>query len=183
MRSKKSSRSTPKTGARKTAARTSRARTIGAWTISLVVCVITAVVLIAARQPSPTADLTPAKAAAPAQKTSVERARGRTPAPLKTTGESGTSGTVRESAITTITGCLEADGQRFELKDTAGADVPKARSWKSGFLKKGPKRIDIVDRAGLDLSSHVGQRVTLSGTLADREMQARSIRRVAASCD
>jgi hypothetical protein len=182
MRSKKSSRSTPKAGARKTAARTSRARTIGAWTISLVVCVITAVVLIAARQPSPSADPTTAKAA-PAQTTSVDRAQARIPASLKAAGESGTSGTVRESATTTITGCLDGDGQRFELKDIAGTDVPKGRSWKSGFLKKGPKPIDVVDRAGLDLSSHVGQRVTLSGTLADREMQVRSIRRVAASCD
>jgi hypothetical protein len=183
MRSKQSSRSTPKPGARKTAARTTRARTIGAWTISLVVCVITAVVLIAARQPSPSADLTTGKAAAPALKTAVDQAQSRTPASLKTTGQSGASASVRESATTTITGCLEGDGQRFELKDTAGADVPKARSWKSGFLKKGPKSIDVVDRAGLDLSSHVGQRVTLSGTLEDREMQARSLRRVAASCD
>lgn len=181
MRSKQSSRSTPKAGARKTAARTTRARTIGAWTISLVVCVITAVVLIAARQPSPSADLTTGKAAA--QKTAVDQAQSRTPASLKTTGQSAASASVRESATTTITGCLEGDGQRFELKDTAGADVPKARSWKSGFLKKGPKSIDVVDRAGLDLSSHVGQRVTLSGTLEDREMQARSLRRVAASCD
>src|SRR5438552_2533587 len=33
----------------------------------------------------------------------------------------------------TITGCLEKHGDGFQLKDTSGADAPKARSWKSGF--------------------------------------------------
>ena len=84
----------------------------------------------------------------------------------------------------TVTGCLEGDGQRFQLKNTTGADVPKARSWKSGFLKKGSATLDVVDATSLlNLSSHVGQRVTISGAVADREMQARSLRRVASSCD
>jgi hypothetical protein len=35
----------------------------------------------------------------------------------------------------------------------------------------------------LNLPDHVGQRVTATGTLTDREMQAQSLRQVAASCD
>jgi len=33
------------------------------------------------------------------------------------------------------------------------------------------------------LSKHVGERVTVSGTLIERQMQVRTLRRVASSCD
>jgi hypothetical protein len=92
-----------------------------------------------------------------------------------------------ELPASTITGCLEQSGdgaEVFRLTDTSGADTPKARSWKSGFLKKAPAPIGVVDAAhSLNLSGYVGQRVSVSGRLEDREMQARSLRRVAASCD
>jgi len=88
-------------------------------------------------------------------------------------------------AAVTITGCLEqADETTFRLKDTVGADAPKSRSWKSGFLKKAPASIEVVDAAQrLKLPDHVGQRVSVTGTLVDREMQVRSLQRVATSCD
>ena len=88
-------------------------------------------------------------------------------------------------AAVTITGCLErADETTFRLKDTVGADAPKSRSWKSGFLKKAPASIDVVDTAQrLKLPDHVGQKVSVTGTLVDREMQVRSLQRVATSCD
>jgi hypothetical protein len=83
----------------------------------------------------------------------------------------------------TITGCLERDSDAFRLKDTAGQNAPKARSWKSGFLKKGSASIDVVDAANrLKLTDHVGERVSVTGVLADREIHVRSLRRVAASC-
>jgi hypothetical protein len=94
-----------------------------------------------------------------------------------------TESTVQQSAAVTITGCLERNDESFRLKDTAGTDVPKSRSWKSGFLKKGSASIDVVDAANrLNLPNHVGRRVSISGTRVDREMQAHSLRRVAASC-
>ena len=63
-------------------------------------------------------------------------------------------------------------------------DAPKARSWKSGFLKKGAPRIEIMDASNrLKLSDHVGHKVSISGMLADREMQARSLRRVSSTCE
>jgi hypothetical protein len=86
-------------------------------------------------------------------------------------------------APATVTGCLERADETFRLKDTTGVDVPKARSWKSGFLKKGSASIEIVDAPSmLNLPDHVGQRVTVTGTLVDREMRVLSLHRVAASC-
>jgi hypothetical protein len=86
-------------------------------------------------------------------------------------------------APVTITGCLEYDDDVYRLKDTSGAQAPKARSWKSGFLKKNSATIAIVDAADrARLPNHVGQRVVVTGTLVDREMQVRSLRPVASSC-
>jgi hypothetical protein len=83
----------------------------------------------------------------------------------------------------TITGCLERDDETFRLKDTDGAEAPKSRSWKTGFLKKRSASIAIVDAANrLKLTNYVGQRVSVTGTLIDREMRARALQRVATSC-
>ena len=83
----------------------------------------------------------------------------------------------------TITGCLERSDETFRLKDTEGENAPTSRSWKSGFLKKGRASIAIVDAANrVNLSNHVGERVSVTGTLIDREMRVRSLQRVAASC-
>jgi hypothetical protein len=91
---------------------------------------------------------------------------------------------VTEQTPVTLTGCLELDNEAFRLKDTTGANAPKARSWKSGFLKKNPASIEVIDRANrVQLPDHVGQRVVVTGLLVDREMQVRSLRRVAASCN
>jgi len=85
-------------------------------------------------------------------------------------------------APVTITGCLERGNDAFQLKDTSGADAPKSRSWKTGFLKKRPAPVDVVDGANrLKLSNHVGERVSVTGILVDREMQGRSLR-VSGSC-
>jgi hypothetical protein len=80
-------------------------------------------------------------------------------------------------------GCLERDDETFRLKDTSGADAPRSRSWKSAFLKKGAAPVEVVDASKrLKLTNHVGQRVSVTGTLSDGEMQIRSLRRIATSC-
>jgi hypothetical protein len=118
-----------------------------------------------------TADATPAKA--PGVE-SAAKASGVEPVAKARAQESGV----------TITGCLERADDTFRLKDTTGADVPRLRSWKSGFLKKDSASVEVVDTAdGLRLSDHVGQRISVTGLLVDREMQVRSLRRVAASCE
>jgi hypothetical protein len=81
-----------------------------------------------------------------------------------------------------IEGCLEQTGVTFRLKDTSGADAPKKRSWKSGFLKKGSRPVDVVDWNNR-LKDHVGERVTVSGMFVDGEMHVRTLRRIAASCN
>jgi hypothetical protein len=84
----------------------------------------------------------------------------------------------------TITGCLELESESFWLKDTSGTGAPTARSWRSAFLKKRPARIELVDATNaLPLPTYVGQRVAATGLLVNREMQMRSLYRVAGSCN
>ena len=90
---------------------------------------------------------------------------------------------LHESALVTITGCLETDDETFRLSDTEGSDAPKSRSWKTGFLRKRSATVAVVDANGVGLPAHVGQRVALTGLLVDRDMRVRSLRRVASSCE
>jgi hypothetical protein len=86
--------------------------------------------------------------------------------------------------VVTLTGCLAGSDKEFRLKDTTGLNAPKSRSWKSGFLTKRSASITIVpDSSQLPLSKHVGARVTVSGTLIDREMRVHTLRRVSSSCN
>jgi hypothetical protein len=87
------------------------------------------------------------------------------------------------TAPVTIYGCLEHSNDTYRLTDTDGADAPKARSWKSGFLKKGAATVEVVDPANrAHLSSQIGHRVGVTGTLNERQLHVRSIRRIASSC-
>jgi hypothetical protein len=164
-----------------------------------VICIAAAAALIAARQPSHRADIasidatpeervmttrpemkktvvskTPAKETIAAARTSTAPASAET----KPTVESA-----KAMALVTITGCLELEEETFWLKEASGGDAPRSRSWRSGFIKKRPSSIKLVDATNaLKLPSHVGQRVAATGTLMDREIQARSLLRVAASC-
>jgi outer membrane biosynthesis protein TonB len=87
-----------------------------------------------------------------------------------------------ESVAATISGCLIRDDGMFQLKDTAGDQAPKSRSWKSGFIKKGSARVDLID-ASNRLAPHVGYRITVSGPLTDREMQVHLVRGTTERCD
>ncbi len=88
-----------------------------------------------------------------------------------------------KAAPITITGCLAREDAAYKLKDTTGDNAPKARSWKSGFLKKGAAPVEIYDTANrLKLPAHVGQRVSVTGELRDREMYVRSLQPVGATC-
>jgi hypothetical protein len=51
-------------------------------------------------------------------------------------------------------------------------------------LKKGSASVDVMDAANrAKLPSHVGRRVSITGLLDHRELQVRSLRRVATACD
>jgi hypothetical protein len=87
------------------------------------------------------------------------------------------------AAATTVSGCLTFDDGNYRLKDVTGADAPKSRSWKSGFLRKRSATIDVRDaNHSLGLANYVGKRVEATGTLLERELQVRSLERLADSC-
>jgi hypothetical protein len=99
---------------------------------------------------------------------------------------STTTPDVGSQPVTTISGCLEAtvDGGEFRLTEIDSDDAPKARSWRSGFLKKRSAPVDLVevsDRTGL--RKYVGHRVTASGVLTGRELRVRSIQSAGTSCE
>jgi hypothetical protein len=86
----------------------------------------------------------------------------------------------------TINGCLEmtVDEDQFRLSDTDGADAPKARSWKSGFLKKGSAPVELLEFSDAPtLRSYVGHRVVATGLLSGRQLRVRSVQATGSSCD
>jgi len=91
-----------------------------------------------------------------------------------TNGQAVAGAEVQAAGLVTIQGCLQAGDNTFWLKDTSGADAPKARSWKSGFLKKRSTSVEVVDASNaLRLSKYVSQRVAATGTGTDGTMHAR----------
>ena len=121
----------------------------------------------------------------PSPRSNVTASEGQAQTPDQRAAATAASTTdLQDPSTITITGCLEQDDDRFRLKDTAGVNAPRSRSWKSGFLKRGAATIEIMVAAdGVQLTNHVGRRVRVTGTLADGEMRVRSLRRVAASCE
>ncbi len=102
-----------------------------------------------------------------------------TPAAAPAAAPANVAATEAALEVVTITGCLQHDDGEFLFKDTVGVNAPKSRSWKSGFLKKRAASVEIVDSANrLRLPTHVGQKVSITGIMLDREMRARSVQRV-----
>jgi hypothetical protein len=88
-------------------------------------------------------------------------------------------------ASVTITGCLEVTvGQdEFRLTDTDGADAPKSRSWRSGFLRKRSAPVALVEAADRQaLHAQVGKRIAATGLLTGGELKVNSLR-VVGSCN
>jgi len=183
----------PATGARSRKKSKTPTWSVGAGTMLVAaMCVTGAVIVIAARE------LTPAPRAAAvdtANESVVATESSKVPSSTTDAPESVMAnapetdplepkGTVGRTAPVTIFGCLEQYNSAFRLTDTDGVDAPKSRSWKTAFLKKGAASIEVTDPGNRNrLASHVGQRLSVTGTLADRQMQVRSIRRISASCD
>src|SRR5439155_20475896 len=79
--------------------------------------------------------------------------------------ESKTAATkAKASQSVTLTGCLHADGGKYTLTDLKGDKAPKGRNWKTGFITKTTKDVQVVTAAsGPKLKDHVGHQVTLTG--------------------
>ena len=154
------------------------ARVAGA---SLVAFVAVGAIVLVAHQ------ATPASSVVPAAKP-VAIAQALPPAPVSTTSNrsktANAKGVVQQPQVITISGCLEERGDAFRLKDTAGADAPKSRSWKTLGMTKHQSSLTLVDTTKkLKLGSHVGERVSVTGTLTDREMQLKSMKPLSTNCD
>jgi len=150
---------------------------IGGLAIVLVLMIVVGVAMVAS--PAHESAIPQAQRQAENKKAQLEL---QSPEPTGSAAASSTGAVVRPASAT-ITGCLQRRDEGFRLKDASG-DAPRTRSWKSGFLKKGTPPIDVVDASNrLKLNDHVGQRVSLTGVLVDREMRARSLQRVAAACN
>jgi len=163
------------------------ARAANAWPIALIAITITAMGILVARQPSPASEMAAAATPAKAGIVTTDEAAMKQPPPSVPTADMAIAASTEKAAVeaapVAITGCLERDQETFKLRDTAGADAPRARSWKSGFLRKSAASIEVTDAANrVKLANHIGERVTVKGLLVDREMQVRSLQRVADSC-
>lgn len=155
-------------------------------------------VLMIAYSASPPLPATEARTAAPSQEhpepaaapsrpvastATASKSRETTEAPADEAEPASAVTTGPVPTVVTLTGCLARSENAFRLNDTTGVNVPKARNWKSGFLTKRSASIAIVpDSNELPLAKHIGSRVTVSGTLIDREMRVRTLRRVSSSC-
>lgn len=166
-------------------------RMMGVGAFLLVFCVMAAAMLLTAREPSSPsavarAEMQPDLNAGPvdsAKSGSSTRPSLVTASTTRSAAEA-TKSAIKTTSSVTITGCLERGGDGFRLTHTDGSDAPKARSWKSGFLKRGSASVEVVDAANrARLTSHVGRRVSVTGLLEDRELQVRSLRRIAPACD
>lgn len=166
---------------------TGSTRMMGVGAIVVVFCVMAAAMLLSARE-------TPAPAAGGDERTdtavtvAASMTNGAKPAPdarpAATIAADATKSVSAKSSSVTITGCLARTDTAFRLTDTDGSDAPRSRSWKSGFLRKGTASVNVVDPARkLRLATHVGQRVSVTGVLEDREMQVRSLRQIAPACN
>src|SRR5262249_34666447 len=124
----------------------------------------------------------PSKAVAPKEEPPLPRATSSRLDSKGSTAKHGTATATVASAVT-ITGCLEQDNDVFKLKDTEGADAPQSRSWKTGFLRKRSATITVVDASHRwKLEKHLGERISVTGSLVDREMDLKQLSRVTASC-
>jgi hypothetical protein len=158
----------------------------------IVVCIVGTAILITARgsestsaAPAPVAQTADASSAAKPESAVIKRQKSSATTAAKPAGAQATAKASEQDAEpATIVGCLVQDHETFRLKNTAGEDAPKSRSWKSGFLKKSTKTIEVVDeRHRLSLANHVGEQVSVTGMLDDRELQGTSLTRVAESCN
>ncbi|HEV3141797.1 MAG TPA: hypothetical protein VGY57_14830 [Vicinamibacterales bacterium] len=84
----------------------------------------------------------------------------------------------------TMTGCLHADGSKFVLTNLEGGAAPKGRNWKTGFVTKTTKNVEVVGATTtVKLKDQVGHKVTVSGTRdSDTHFKAQSVRQLARSC-
>jgi hypothetical protein len=82
-----------------------------------------------------------------------------------------------------LTGCLENDGDHFKLINLPEGQAPKARNWKTAYMTKSTKDIEVTGATSLKLKDHVGHKVTITGAReGDTHVKATGLKMVAKSC-
>jgi len=160
-----------------------KARQIAA--VSIVVMLSVAGIVIVAKQSNSSASTGPtATPRAAAATASVKESTSTKTRPASGKSANAATSSAQASEVVTLAGCLEQSHDTFKLKDTEGADAPKSRNWKTGFITKHASSITVTDSGNrLKLGSHVGERVSLTGLLSDKEMQGRSLKKLDGQCD
>jgi outer membrane biosynthesis protein TonB len=128
----------------------------------------------------------PEKSTAPIVATAITKRPAAADASVATVQATPVSAESVGPAAVTLTGCLEisVDRDEFRLNDTDGVDAPRARSWRTGFLKKRPTPVALVEPPDPHgLQNQVGKRVAATGQLTDRELRVSAVRVVGPSCD
>src|SRR5204862_4528688 len=62
----------------------------------------------------------------------------------KKTAAASAKAQTNPAGTVSMTGCLHADGSRFMLTDLPDAQAPKGRNWKTGFITKNRKDMEVV---------------------------------------
>jgi cytoskeletal protein RodZ len=190
-RSKASATSKKRAAASRTNSKKSKPTFNAGTMLVAAMCVAGAVIVIAAHEMTPaprvaSSETQPADISSAAVEPKPTATTMRADDSAGTTAATDTTETSTSTASTapvTIFGCLEHSNDTYRLTDTDGVDAPRARSWKTAFLKKGSASVEIVDPGNrAHLSSQIGHRVGVTGTLSDRQLQVRSIRKISSSC-
>ena len=102
----------------------------------------------------------------------------------KKTAAASAKAQTNAAGTVSMTGCLHADGSRLILTDLPDAQAPKGRNWKTGFITKNRKDMEVVAASSsLKLKEHVGHKITVVGKKdGDAHLNAQSLRHVARSC-
>jgi phosphate-selective porin len=91
--------------------------------------------------------------------------------------------TAKAAGPASLTGCLQNDDGHFKLTDLPDGQAPKARNWKTAYVTKSSKDIEVVGAANLKLKDHVGHKVTVVGTRdSATRVKATSLKMVASRC-
>ena len=131
------------------------------------------------KAPAKAAPAKPAPAKAAPAKAAPAKAVAAKPVPAKVAAAPVAVVPVDPNTVTMI-GCLESDGSNYRLADVQGNQAPKGRSWKTGFITKKTKNIDLVGApASLKLQDHIGRKVSVSGLKDDdTHLKARTIKQL-----
>jgi hypothetical protein len=84
----------------------------------------------------------------------------------------------------TLTGCLHANGKKYTLTDAAGTKAEKGRTWKTGFITKKSKDVEVVAASStMKLSDFRGHKVSVVGVRdGEAHLKARTIRQLVGAC-